>query len=61
MGTALHQKNGKADGARRRGDRPVYDWAEDLGVISITPGACQKAHKIHDELKTRLIGVEEEM
>ena len=61
MGTALHPQNDEADGGRRSGNRPVYVRAEDLGVISITPGACQEAHEVHDELETRWIGAEEEM
>ena len=61
MGIALHQKNGKTDGSRRGGDRPVHVWCEDMGVISSTLGARQEAHEVHDELETRWIGAEEEM
>ena len=61
MGTTLHQTDGEADGGRRNTDRPVYVRSEDLGVISITPSACQETHEAHDELKARWNGVEEEM
>ena len=61
MGTTLHQKDDKADGGRRGGDRPVHVRVEDLGLISSSPGARQEPHEIHDELKTRWIRAEEEM
>ena len=34
---------------------------EDLGFVASTPGACQETHEVHDELKARWIGAEEEM
>ena len=61
MGATLHQENGKADRGRRGGDRPVHVRVEDLGLISNTLGARQEAHEIHDELKSRWVGAEEEM
>ena len=61
MGTALHPQNDEADGGRRSGNIPVHVWAEDLGVATLAPGAGQEAHKVHDELKTRWVGAEEEM
>ena len=34
---------------------------EDLGFVASTPSARQETHQVHDELKTRRIGAEEEM
>ena len=61
MGIALHQKDDKADGSRRGGDRSVHVRFEDLGLVSSSPGTRQETHEIHDELKTRWIRAEEEM
>ena len=61
MGTSLHPQDDEADGSRRSGDGPVHVWAEDLGVMTLAPGIGQETHAVHDELKTRWIGTEEEM
>ena len=61
MGSALHQENGKADGGRHSGDRPVHVRSEDMGLVSSTTGASQEAHEVHDELETRRIRAEEEV
>ena len=61
MGAALDQKDGTADGSPYSGDGPVHVRTEDLGFVASTPGACQETHEVHDELKARWIGAEEEM
>ena len=61
MGTTLHQKEDKADGGRRGGDRSLHVRVEDLGLISSSPGTRQETHEFHDELKARWIRAEEEM
>ena len=61
MGVALYQKDGKADGSPYSGDGSVHVRIEDLGFVASTPGACQETHEVHDELKTRWIGAEEEI
>ena len=61
MGAALHQKDGTADGGPYSGDGPVHVRIEDMGLVASTHGACQETYEVHDELKTRWIGAEEEM
>ena len=61
MGTTWHQKDDKAAGGRRGGDRPVHVRVENLGLFPSSPGTRQETHTIQDELKTRWIGAEEEM
>ena len=34
---------------------------EDLGFVESASGARQETHQVHDELKTRWVGAEEEM